>query len=201
MALMNATNHHRLDDEASFDVETAIVGIKDKDSDHFRQLHSEFVNLVMATAYRVLNDRHDAEEIAQEVFANLWKKAHLYDSHRGKLGPWLATVTRNRAIDRLRSKQRRAQLRDDVERDTVPEVLRERDDVVSNVRQEEESHLVRAAVMELKPAQREAIEMTYFNGLSHSEAANALGTPLGTVKARVRRGLMQLRTTVPQLMN
>ncbi|MFT5468434.1 MAG: RNA polymerase sigma-70 factor (ECF subfamily) [Verrucomicrobiales bacterium] len=193
-------DHSEADAHSQVEFQSAIHAVRDKDPQQFANLHREYFNLVMATAYRVLNDRHDAEDVAQEVFASLWKKAHLYDSQRGKPSTWITTIARNRAIDRLRSKQRRSQLRDDVQRETNPEILRERDDVVSSVGREEESKLVRSAVMKLKPEQRQAIEITFFGGLSQSEAAEALGTPLGTIKARVRRGLMQLRTSVPQLM-
>ncbi|MFT5471594.1 MAG: RNA polymerase sigma-70 factor (ECF subfamily) [Verrucomicrobiales bacterium] len=197
---MKMIDHSGAGPDVQFGILTAILAVRDKDPQQFGRLHKEFLNLVMATAYRVLGNRHDAEDVAQEVFTSLWKKAHLYDCRRGKPSTWLTTITRNRAIDRLRSKQRRSQLRDDIERETNPEVLRERDDVVSSVRREEESKLVRSAVMKLTPEQREAIEMTYFQGLSQSEAAEALGKPLGTVKARVRRGLTRLRAVVPHLM-
>jgi len=80
----------------------------------FELLHKKFSGLVFATAYRVLNDPHDAEEVAQEVFSGVWNKSRLYDPLRGKPQVWLSTMARNRAIDRLRSKQRRAQLRDEL---------------------------------------------------------------------------------------
>ena len=150
-----------------------------------------------ATAYRVLNDVHDAEEITQEVFASVWSKAKLYDEDRGRPQVWLSTMARNRAIDRLRSKRRRAQLRDDLEANVVTEPWEEQDDVVAQVRLNEESRALYDAILQLKPEQREVIEMTYFQGLSQSQAAAELGTPLGTVKARIRRGISRLRTLIP----
>ncbi len=162
-------------------------------------LHRGFANLVFATAYRVLNDAHDAEDVAQEVFANVWNKARLFDPKRGRPQVWLTTMARNRAIDRLRSKQRRAQLRDDLKNETDPEAFLRDDEVVASVELQEESKVLRSALMKLKPEQREVIEMTYFKGLSQSQAAAHLGAPLGTVKARIRRGINRLRVMVPEM--
>jgi RNA polymerase sigma-70 factor (ECF subfamily) len=174
-------------------------GIAAGDGEAFARLHRGFAGLVYATAYRVLNDPHDAEEIAQEVFSSVWKKCRLYDAGRGRPQVWLATMARNRAIDRLRSKQRRAQLRDELEDEQVQESVRVDVGVVDDVSRQEESDVLRGALLKLKPEQREVIEMTYFRGLSQSQAAEVLGAPLGTVKARIRRGISRLRTMVPEL--
>lgn len=174
-------------------------GIAAGDRSAFEKLHRKFSGLVFATAYRVLNDPHDAEEVAQEVFSGVWNKSRLFDPRRGKPQVWLSTMARNRAIDRLRSKQRRAQLRDDLQMEHVPETVRPDQGVVEEVRRSEESLVLRDALLRLKPEQREVIEMTYFKGLSQSQAAEALGAPLGTVKARIRRGITRLRTIVSDL--
>ncbi len=183
------------------DLEAAMRGIANGDREQFRILHDHLFNLVVGTAYRVLNDRHDAEDVAQEVFTNLWTKAKLFDSRRGKPKTWLGTMARNRAIDRLRSKQRRSQLRDELVEEVRPEELREKHDVLATVSQDEEALVLRSAVMKLSDEQREAIEMTYFSGFSQSQAAERLGAPLGTVKARIRRGIIRLRTLVPELID
>jgi len=174
-------------------------GIAQGDRRAFELLHKKFSGLVFATAYRVLNDPHDAEEVAQEVFSGVWNKSRLYDPRRGKPQVWLSTMARNRAIDRLRSKQRRAQLRDELQVNQTQEGVRLDDGVVAEVRRQEESVVLRDALLRLKPEQREVIEMTYFKGLSQSQAAEALGAPLGTVKARIRRGISRLRTIVTDL--
>lgn len=196
---MTATQN--LDDGQSVDLEAAMQGVARGDRDQFEILHNHLFNLVVGTAYRVLNDRHDAEDVAQEVFTNLWKKAQLFDAKRGNPKTWLATMARNRAIDRLRSKQRRAQLRDELEEEVQPEIMREKQDVLKSVTLDEEAQVLRSAVMKLSSEQREAIEMTYFSGFSQSQAAERLGTPLGTVKARIRRGIIKLRTMVPELVD
>lgn len=174
-------------------------GIAAGDRTAFERLHRKFAGLVFATAYRVLNDPHDAEEVAQEVFSGVWNKSRLFDPKRGKPQVWLSTMARNRAIDRLRSKQRRAQLRDDLQMENNPETIRPDQGVVEEVRRTEESLVLRDALLRLKPEQREVIEMTYFKGLSQSQAAEMLGAPLGTVKARIRRGITRLRTIVSDL--
>ena len=174
-------------------------GIAAGDRSAFELLHKKFSGLVFATAFRVLNDPHDAEEVAQEVFSGVWNKSRLYDSSRGKPQVWLSTMARNRAIDRLRSKQRRAQLRDDLQVEQTQSSVRPDDGVFEEVQRQEESLVLRDALLRLKPEQREVIEMTYFKGLSQSQAAEALGAPLGTVKARIRRGINRLRTIVTDL--
>jgi len=196
----NSASSTSPDGDPEPDYSVAIQAVANGSQEGLAELHRAFSNLVFATAYRVLNDPHDAEEITQEVFANVWSKAKLYDRSRGRPQVWLSTMARNRAIDRLRSKQRRAQLRDELEANTVTEQWRDRDDVVSRVRLQEESSVLRNAILQLKPEQREVIEMTYFKGLSQSQAAKQLGTPLGTVKARIRRGITKLRTLVPDQM-
>jgi len=166
--------------------------------DAFETFHRQFHPLTLAVALRVLNDRNDAEDVAQEVFSMVWRKAGHYDEERGKPQTWLISMTRNRAIDRLRSKQRRGQLQDDLERefpDPGPE-WRGADEVLASVKRDEESAVVRGAVNRLSAVQREVIELTYFRGLTQSQAAEELGAPLGTVKARARRGLMRLRSIV-----
>lgn len=165
----------------------------------FEELHQRFHNLVFSTAYSVLNNVHDAEDVTQEVFASAFRKGRLYNPERGSAKTWLASVTRNRAIDRLRSKQRRNQLSEEIKEEPVTANWGESDDVEDQVRMGEEAAMLRTAVMQLSPEQRQVIEMTYFKGLSQSEAAQALGAPLGTVKARARRGLIRLRMIVPRM--
>lgn len=180
------------------DFSTSMQAVVEGSQKGLEDLYQAFSGLVYATAYRVLNDVHDAEEITQEVFASVWSKAKLYDHDRGRPQVWLSTMARNRAIDRLRSKRRRAQLRDDLEANVVTEPWEEQDDVFAQVRLNEESKALYDAILQLKPEQREVIEMTYFRGLSQSQAAAELGTPLGTVKARIRRGISRLRSLIPE---
>lgn len=174
-----------------------LKGIANGDRQSFRALHDRYDGLLFTTIQKVLNDREDSEEVLQEVMSSLWRKAHLYKRGRGRPVTWLASMARNRAIDRLRSKQRQSKLKsaysEEIEVNprgstglSGPEAAARRDTC----------QVVRSAVMELTDVQREAIEKVYFEGLTQQEIADQLGEPLGTVKARIRRGLAKLRKTV-----
>ncbi|MEO7932167.1 MAG: sigma-70 family RNA polymerase sigma factor [Chthoniobacterales bacterium] len=162
----------------------------------FEALYERFSGILFTAALRVLNDQREAEDILQDVFIQIWEKAHFYVPERGKPLTWALTLTRNKSIDRLRSLQRRARLRDQVENETeIKSSLGQRDssDEVDSL---EKGKIIRAAVMQLSQEQREAIEMAYFGGLTQIEIASRLDQPLGTVKARIRRGMMRLKDLV-----
>lgn len=177
--------------------EKRIKGIANGDRQSFRDLYDRYDGLLFTTIDKVLNDREDSEEVLQEVMSSLWRKAHLYHPGRGRPITWLASMARNRGIDRLRSKQRQSRLKsaytDEMDVNprgstglSGPEAATRRDTCQA----------VRSAVMDLTEVQREAIEKVYFEGLTQQEIADQLGQPLGTVKARIRRGLAKLRKTV-----
>jgi RNA polymerase sigma-70 factor (ECF subfamily) len=174
-----------------------LAGIAAGDQDAFRRLHHRYAGLLYAAIHRLLGDPADTEEILQEVLNSLWHKADQYHPGRGRPITWLASTARNRAIDRLRARKRQARLKnaytqaiDFVPRSTSsvtgPEAASRRDTCEA----------VRSAVMELTENQREAIEKVYFEGLTQQQIADQLGEPLGTVKARIRRGLAKLRQTI-----
>ena len=173
-------------------------GVGDRQS--FEQLYERFSGVLFSTAYRGLNNQEAAEDVLQEVFVQIWEKAPLYDPERGKPLTWAITLARNKAIDRLRSMQRRNRLQDDVEKES--QTLEQFDDKssVDAVDAMEKSALVRGAIKKLSNDHREAIELAFFSGLTQTEIADRLGEPLGTVKARIRRGMMKLREVIaPQL--
>jgi len=174
-----------------------LEGIAAGDRESFRLLYVRYAGLLFTTIQKILNDHNDTEEVLQEVMNSLWQKAHLYHEGRGRPITWLASTARNRAIDRLRSKKRQSRLKEAYSNEAAisprgtmpvsgPEAASRRDTCLR----------VRSAVMELSEIQREAIEKVYFEGLSQQEIADQLGEPLGTVKARIRRGLAKLRQTV-----
>ena len=167
------------------------VGAGDRQS--FAELYDRFSGVLFSTAYRVLNNQEAAEDVLQDAFVMIWEKAPLYDPARGKPMTWAATITRNKAIDRLRSTVRRNRLRDDVEREA--ETLAQFDDRSSfeAMASGETAQQVRTALQKLTKDQREAIELAFFSSLTQTEIAERLGEPLGTVKARIRRGMMKLR--------
>jgi RNA polymerase sigma-70 factor (ECF subfamily) len=174
----------------------ALEAIASGDEAAFRRLQERYAGLLFAAIRRILDDPADTEEVLQEVLNSLWRKAGQYHPGRGRPITWLTSTARNRAIDRLRARKRQARLKEAyqgevefVHRGTAPvtgaEAAIRRDACAS----------VRSAVMELSEIQREVIEKVYFEGLTQQEIADQLGEPLGTVKARVRRGLAKLRET------
>jgi RNA polymerase sigma-70 factor (ECF subfamily) len=152
------------------------------------------IGIIYSTAHRVLNNETDAEDVTQEVLFMLWEKSPMYDISRGRPVTWLVTMTRNKAIDRLRSLQRRLRLQDEVRLEN-PESMDTRTPAQS-LRASEKNELVRTAVMKLNPDQREVIEMLYFSGLSQQEISDRIHKPLSTVKARIHRGMVRLRKIV-----
>ena len=174
-----------------------IRGTANGDRDCFVRLHARYRKLLYATIFKVVNDHSDTEEVLQEVFFSLWCKAHLFHEGRGRPVTWLNSMARNRAIDRIRAKQRRARLRDGFT--TEQEVNSVISTTISGSQaavRRDNCRAVRAAILELSPVQREAIELAYFQGMTQKEIANQLGEPLGTVKARIRRGLARLKLSV-----
>ena len=159
----------------------------------FETLYDRFSGVLFSTAYRVLNNQEAAEDVLQDVFIQIWEKAPLYDSALGKPMTWAVTLTRNKAIDRLRSTVRRHRLQDDVEREA--ETFEQFDDRSSfdAVAEGETNQIVRDAIQKLSKDQREAIELAFFSSLTQTEIAERLHEPLGTIKARIRRGMMKLR--------
>lgn len=173
-----------------------ILRIGTGDRAAFEEFYTKFGGIIYSTAYRVLNDIRDAEDVAQEVFVMIWEKSSMYDPARGKPLTWAVTMTRNKAIDRLRSLQRRFRLRDELEEESKSEDTTLDRAPIDEVETTERGEMIRSAVMKLSKEQRQVIEMAYFSGLTQNEIAEELKEPLGTVKARIRRGMLKLRRLV-----
>ncbi len=164
------------------------------DQQALAQLYDETNRLVYSLVYRILGESGAAEEVTLDVYMQVWRQAGRYDAQRGTLLTWLITIARSRAIDYLRATRQHSQQTDQLELVVVqPPVTTKEADVEKSVLLTERGHIVRRALMTLPPEQREVIELSYFLGLSHSEIALRLNQPLGTVKTRVRLGLMKLR--------
>jgi RNA polymerase sigma-70 factor, ECF subfamily len=156
-------------------------------------LYDRYARLVYSIAYRILNSAEEAEDIAQDVFLTLWRR-NSYDPTRGSLSSFLMTLTRSRAIDRLRSKSARLRV---VQR--LQGIVQSESGSPSPLEQAsigERSHLIRAALSQLSESERQVLEIAYYEGLSQSEIAERLDIPLGTVKSRSRQGLLKLRQTL-----
>jgi len=149
------------------------------------ELYDRYSSVVYAVALRVLGDTGSAEDVLQEVFLQLWRNPSAFDAARGSLGSWLAVITRNRAIDSLRKRR--------PETDIEDVVLSVSPDLAGEAELARASQKVRGVMGAMTPVQRSALEMAYWEGMSHSEIANKTGEPLGTVKTRIRAGLMTLR--------
>jgi RNA polymerase sigma-70 factor (ECF subfamily) len=143
-------------------------------------------------AWRVLQDVALAEEVTQDIFLKLWHKGHQYDASRGRFSSWLLSVTRFAAIDRLRREGRRPRQAEITVGDQDEAAALERLLPTDHAAWERGQHL-RLVLAQLPPDQRQIIELAYFGGLTHSELAEHLGLPLGTVKGRLRLGLEKLR--------
>ncbi len=168
-------------------IERAAAG----DQDALASLYDESCQLVYSLALRILGDAADAEEVTLDVYSQVWRNPRRFDPERGTVRTWLATLARSRAIDRLRSRAARRQREEPFpERPEFPDTTACPEEAGAAGQQR---RLLEAALRELAPEQREAIELAYFLGLSHSELAARLGQPLGTVKTRIRLGMMKLR--------
>ena len=165
------------------------------DLDSFAQLYDQSSVLLFTLAYRILGNRKEAAQLLQDVYLEVWRKVARYDVGRGTPVAWLVTLTRSRAIDRIRSGASPA-VQVGIEPSRSPESLESDDDVQYPPEAKEDSELrltIAKAMAELPAAQREALEMAYYHGLSHTEIAAKLNQPLGTVKTRIKLAMMKLR--------
>jgi RNA polymerase sigma-70 factor (ECF subfamily) len=160
------------------------------------ELYDRYRLILFGLILRILNSRGEAEDVLQELFLQVWQRAGQFDEMRGRPFTWLATLARSRAIDRLRaldSRERTAQeaARETEARETVSDAA---DDAVRS----EQGEVVRRALAELPEEQRRCLVLAYFEGLTQSEIAARLDQPLGTVKTRMRSGLIRLRELLGQ---
>lgn len=167
----------------------------------FAEFTSKYSALIFSTAYKVLNHQEDTEDVMNEVLATIWRKADTYHPKKGTLVTWICTTTRNRAIDRVRSVQRRCALYDrfeaKLEGDAPEASLTGREHLYRS----DARTILKSAVVELSPEQREVIELAYFEGLTQKQIADRIESPLGTVKARIRRGVDRLRHSINDRLN
>jgi RNA polymerase sigma-70 factor (ECF subfamily) len=183
---------HQLPEPAEADLLRQVAA---GDANAFSKLYDLFSGVLFSFAARILQDESAAEDVLQEAFVQIWERAAAYDPRLGKPITWAVTLTRNKAIDRLRAAQRGHRI---VEAATHEQAGREMFAATSGeeVVSQERARMVREALARLPADQRQAIEMAFFGGLSQSEIASALQAPLGTIKARIRRGMLQLRGTL-----
>src|SRR5262245_20214253 len=160
------------------------------DRDALADVYDRHARLRYSLALRIVRQQADAEDVLQDVFAQVWRQAERYDMGRGTVIGWLVTLTRSRALDRLRRGRVRPQSAgDDLARDVADEAPGVDLALVS----EEQAEAVRAALTALPENQRVPLELAYYEGLSQAEIAAKLDVPLGTIKTRMRQALIRLR--------
>jgi RNA polymerase sigma-70 factor (ECF subfamily) len=167
------------------------------DREALAELYDRLSRPLYATARHILNDAAEAQDVVHDVFVALWENAGSFDSGRGAAFSWAVTLTRNRAIDRLRARANRARLLGN----SIPDDLGYGSDtfpIAGDSRAElgERAQAVRTAMAGLPQEQQRALELAFFSGLTQKEIAERLKEPIGTVKARIRRGLIKLRDTL-----
>ena len=172
------------DTNATSDLEL-VTAIRSGDQGAMAALYDRYSPIVYSVALRVLQETGAAEDVLQDIFMQLWRNPGAFDASRGNMGAWLAVIARHRAIDRLRRRRPEGDIGDvvvSVEPDLATEADRSRT-----------LDRIRRVLRTMPPPQRSALEMAYFEGLTHVEIAEKTGEPLGTVKSRIRSGLLSLR--------
>lgn len=174
--------------------------MRNGDEHAFTTFYDRFAPGLFSMIYAILHDQKESEDVLQEAFVQMWKRTATYDASRSSLFTWAVMISRHKAIDRLRSRQRQSRLAEAVasEMNTVP-ASAPVDRADNALARSDERERVRAALGELGAGQREAIELAFFAGLTQTQISERLGAPLGTVKARIRRGLLALREVLGRI--
>ncbi len=175
------------------DAPTLMVQIAQGQESALSALYDRYGRLVYSVAYGVVQNRETAEEVTLDIFTTAWEKAHTYDPQQAKVSTWLTRMARNKAIDRLRREKVRPSHHSVswAEMPTEPAANNPHPETAVHLNLEQQR--VRTAVASLPAAQKEALSLAYFQGYSHSEIAQALNQPLGTVKGRIRGAMQKLR--------
>ncbi|MBB1253780.1 ECF RNA polymerase sigma factor SigK [Streptomyces sp. OF3] len=172
------------------DLEQVMEKVAHGDKDAFSTLYDDLAPIVFGVVNRVVRDRAQSEEVAQEVMLEVWRQAARYRPEAGRVATWVTTIAHRRAVDRVRSAQAAA---DREHAQAVRDRSRPFDDVVERVETRLESEQVRRCLRGLTELQRQAVTLSYYRGLTYREVAETLRAPLPTIKTRMRDGLIRLR--------
>lgn len=185
-------NAQSLDHADRTDEELAHL-VAQKDAEAFNIIAERYAGLIYATALRVLAKPHDAEDLRQQVLILLWDKLPSWNPERGRLSTWIASVTRNRAIDLTRKWRSQSDLLNRFQNEGKGSWGSESSPTTTDISTWENHELARKALVRLRPEDRRILTQVYFQDMTHAEVARRNGMPLGTVKAKVSRALKQLR--------
>jgi RNA polymerase sigma-70 factor (ECF subfamily) len=181
----------------SFESSSLLPAVAHGDLTAFEQLYDRHSSTLYALLLRILANPDDAQEVLQETFVKAWTNAKMFDAVRGSDVAWLISIARSRGIDRLRSRRIRGDREDEAGRELSSSFgFVEKRTGADDAIQSEERRAVRGALAELPEAQRVALALAYFDGLSQSEIAEKLGEPLGTIKTRMQLGMKKLRESL-----
>jgi len=175
----------------------------DRDSEALAAFYDRHHGIVHAWCRRALRDAAAAEELLEDIFWEIWRRADRYDAARGEPLAYLLTITRSRILDRLRAGTRQQQrvipLEDPSGASRIPEPASGSPDPFADAVTAERRERIRRAMQLLDDRQRTAVEMSFYDGLSHGEIAQSLNLPLGTIKTHIRQGLIRIRTALLEL--
>lgn len=174
------------------DEENCIRRMVAGEEDALGDLYDRLGGLLYSLARRILGSDREAEEIVQDVFVSAWRNARSFDPARASVTTWLTTMARNKAIDRLRANRRRLPS-PPAEPEYIPEIRDETPTPSEMAQQDDRRKRISGWIGELPPNQRQAVELAFFEGLTHPEISARLGETIGTVKSRIRLGLDRLR--------
>jgi RNA polymerase sigma-70 factor, ECF subfamily len=174
------------------DLTRLVARVAEGDQAAFASLYDGLSSTIFGVVRRVLRDPSQAEEVTQEVFVEIWRLAARYDPERGGVRAWAVTIAHRRAVDRVRSEQSHRDRQLSVGSASIEISSTPEDDVIES----EDHRRATAAIDTLPDVQREALELAFYDGLTHVQIAEHLGVALGTVKTRIRDGLIRLRATM-----
>ena len=172
---------------------SVLTRVADGELDALDELYDRYKTMAYSIAYRITNDATLAEDVVQDAFLGAWRNAARYVEGRGSVKTWLLSIVHHRAIDAVRRRRPTTDLPD---REDVPPPQLRMPDVWGQVAANLDAEMVRAALAVLSDVQREAIELAYYGGLTQQEIADRTATPLGTVKSRMRLGLLAMRAVL-----
>jgi RNA polymerase sigma-70 factor (ECF subfamily) len=180
-------------DEPAVSDEELMASIAEGDSQALSDLYDRYNSILRALVFRVVHDEAESDDLLQEVFLQLWNQAHLYSAKKGKPLGWIVTLTRRRAIDRLRKRQAYGRAKERFEMQAeVPQVGWVRSGLEDGIFADEVREILCEKLDALPPFQRQAIELAYYRGMSQRAIAAHTNTPLGTIKTRLELGLRKL---------